>query len=105
MLEENYCIDDDINTCMVEDQSEGFNTECSYFWKMLGVNEKSQESSTCSEIEEFLKFPQAKTDIDPLQWWFSNKFVLIMFVHLSLSYILKRIEIITKSNYCFFDID
>ena len=57
MLEENYCIDDDINTCMVEDQYEGYNTERSDFWKMLGVNEKSQESSTCSEIEDFLKFP------------------------------------------------
>ena len=63
---------------MVEDQCEGYNMEYLMelldFWKFLNVNEKSQESSTCSRTEDFLKFPREKTDIDPLQWWFSNMF-------------------------------
>ena len=40
------------------------------FWEMLGVRCKSNKStsSSRSEIEQFMRFPRAKTDVDRLQW-------------------------------------
>ena len=45
-------------------------------WEILGVNKPSQESMSSSqlEMEQFMRFPPAKTDTDPLQWWFNNRF-------------------------------
>ena len=48
------------------------NSEHSKFWEMVGINEKSG-SSGFSKIEDFLEISRAKTDIDPLKWWFSNR--------------------------------
>ena len=46
-------------------------------WEILGVK-PSQESMTSSQLkmEQFMRFPLAvaRTDIDPLQWWFNNRF-------------------------------
>ena len=57
-----------------DENSDGYHSEHSKFWKMLGVNEKSSGSSTFSEIEDFLKFPRANSVIGPFKWWFNNKF-------------------------------
>lgn len=56
IYEENYRIHHYINTYMVKTHCEWYKIELSYFWKMLDVNEKFDESSTCSEIKEFFMF-------------------------------------------------
>jgi hypothetical protein len=70
---------------------------------MLDVNEKFDESSTCSEIKEFFMFLWTRTGIDPLRWWLDKKFLLIVFCHLSV--VFEKDKIIAKSSYCFFDKD
>jgi hypothetical protein len=54
-------------------------SEHSKFWELVGVNEKSG-SSGFSEIEDFLKLPRAKTDIDPLKWWISNRLYFFSYI-------------------------
>mgnify|MGYP006906094804 CR=1 FL=1 len=44
---------------------------------MLCVNEKCRESSIGLEIVDFLKLPRLKTNIEPLHWWFTNRFCQI----------------------------
>ena len=75
VLDLNYHVDN-IHASPSGDTSEGHHFTHEEFWKMLGANGKSHESSS-SEIEDFLKLPRAKTNIDPLQWWFTNRFCQI----------------------------
>ena len=74
-LEEKYPLDDSENSTF--DQTPQHNHTDIDFWGMLGVRDKSNEStsSSRSEIEQFMRFPRAKTDVDPLQWWYMNRFV------------------------------
>mgnify|MGYP007105605388 FL=1 len=78
VLDLNYLVNN-VHTSPSCDTSEGHHFGHEEFWKMLGANGKSHESSTSSEIEDFLKLPRAKTNIDPLQWWFTNRFCQIFF--------------------------
>ena len=73
LLDTNYRVDN-AHASPSNDTIEGDHSKHVEFWKMLDVNEKSHETSTGSEIEDFLKLPRAKSDIDPLQWWFTYRF-------------------------------
>ena len=64
--------DPNIEDSPSEDACEGSQFEYLDFWYIN--NEKSHQSSVRLEIEDFLKLPRAKTTIDPLHWWFTNRF-------------------------------
>ena len=73
ILEANYFASD-IDTLTIEDTSEGSYSEHSVFWEMLGVKEKYNESSTTSELDDFIKLSSGiRKDTNPLQWWFTNR--------------------------------
>ena len=73
VLEEKYVIDvlNSIDETCVRNL-----TKQEDLWEILGVNQPSQESVSSSqlEMEQFMRFPQASTNKDPLQWWFNNRF-------------------------------
>lgn len=80
-MEENYHVD--VVSSNVDELHEENNLVDGDFWEGLDSSESSLETSiTCSEIDDFLKFPQAKTDTNPLVWWSNNKFNLYLIVKL-----------------------
>ena len=88
ILEANYHIDDCVSAT-IDETPQGKHIEHVDFWEMLGVNENHHEStsSSKSEIEHFMKFPQAKIDTDPLQWWFNNRFALPRMYKMACDYV------------------
>ncbi len=72
LLETHYHVDDvvsDIEVTIMKNQ------EHSVFWDMLGVQNQSEiVTSSKAEIEHFQKYPPAKVENDPLQWWTKNRY-------------------------------
>ena len=58
--------DPDVHGSPPQDTCEEFHFEHLEFWVMLGINDKSHESSTRLGIVDFLKLPRLKTNIEPL---------------------------------------
>ena len=72
LLETHYHVDDvvsDIEVTSIKNQ------EHSVFWDMLGVQNQSEiVTSSKAEIEHFQKYPLAKVESEPLQWWTKNRY-------------------------------
>ena len=73
-----------------EDACEGSQFENLEIWGIS--NEKSHESSARSEIEDFLKLPRFKITVDPLQWWFTNRFKPSLLHHVLLKKFLANVD-------------